>query len=379
MINKQQIEKYITNPGQLSLSTIPELEKLLEFFPYFQTAQLLYVKNLRKEHNIHYNHQLRVAAAYAGDRAFLKRLIDVSEQERAWQPEPEAGRPQEPDTAEVTAKENAEATPQDSASQQEQHVEVPDTASPIQEATETKEKKSQQPEKTQESSPEKAQEVQASSDNKAPEKEVPVSDEGYPYRESEIAGEEQPAGQTPANRRKRELEKLKRELNELRKERQTIEQVIREEEQRKEKQHHKKAAPLPAQEAGKQEDTSEGQEQESAAHSGSGKTGKAAGSFQTRSRHSERRAKSKQELIEKFIREEPSIKRGVGIFYDPTEAARKSIMQSDDIATETLEKLYRKQGKVLQAIKIYEKLSLKFPQKSDYFANQIQELKKTNK
>jgi hypothetical protein len=54
-------------------------------------------------------------------------------------------------------------------------------------------------------------------------------------------------------------------------------------------------------------------------------------------------------------------------------------MQSDDIATETLAKLYRKQGKVLQAIKIYEKLSLKFPQKSDYFANQIQELKKTNK
>ncbi|MGQ8336344.1 hypothetical protein ACUNWD_07310 [Sunxiuqinia sp. A32] len=43
--------------------------------------------------------------------------------------------------------------------------------------------------------------------------------------------------------------------------------------------------------------------------------------------------------------------------------------------TETLAKIYAKQGLYKEAILAYEKLSLKYPEKNTYFADQIQELK----
>lgn len=46
----------------------------------------------------------------------------------------------------------------------------------------------------------------------------------------------------------------------------------------------------------------------------------------------------------------------------------------DDIVTETLAKLYVKQGKIEKAIDIYRKLIWKFPQKKAYFAARIEEL-----
>jgi len=44
--------------------------------------------------------------------------------------------------------------------------------------------------------------------------------------------------------------------------------------------------------------------------------------------------------------------------------------------TENLANILLKQGKSTQAIAIYEKLVLKYPQKKSYFATQIQNLKK---
>lgn len=53
----------------------------------------------------------------------------------------------------------------------------------------------------------------------------------------------------------------------------------------------------------------------------------------------------------------------------------KSIVSNDSIASETLADLLVLQGKKKKAIKMYKQLSLKFPEKSAYFAAQIEKLK----
>jgi hypothetical protein len=81
------------------------------------------------------------------------------------------------------------------------------------------------------------------------------------------------------------------------------------------------------------------------------------------------------DLIEKFIKEEPRIKPKKTEFFSPVNMARMSVVEKDDFVTETLAKVYAKQGNTQKAIKAYENLILKYPQKTAYFAALIKELK----
>ena len=87
---------------------------------------------------------------------------------------------------------------------------------------------------------------------------------------------------------------------------------------------------------------------------------------------------SRKELIDKFILENPSISRPKAEFYNPISVAQNSIIDQGNIVSETLAKIYEKQGYIEKAISIYEKLYLKYPEKSRYFAAQIERLKKVN-
>ena len=88
--------------------------------------------------------------------------------------------------------------------------------------------------------------------------------------------------------------------------------------------------------------------------------------------------KAQQEIIDNFINANAGI-----IKADPNaeEEKREDLTKQSErlpehLASENLAKVLVQQGKTAKAIEIYQKLSLKYPEKSSYFATLIEELKK---
>jgi tetratricopeptide (TPR) repeat protein len=87
------------------------------------------------------------------------------------------------------------------------------------------------------------------------------------------------------------------------------------------------------------------------------------------------RKKQQLELIDKFIVTNPRIEPNKDKNQLPGDDISKPFVDEDGgFFTETLAKIYVNQGYYSKAIDIYEKLSLKFPEKSSYFASQIEKV-----
>ena len=82
-----------------------------------------------------------------------------------------------------------------------------------------------------------------------------------------------------------------------------------------------------------------------------------------------------ESILDKFIRENPSIARPKSEFYSPVNMAKQSAEESEEIVSETLAKIYTKQGLYKKAIIMYEKLGLHYPDKFTYFASLIEQIK----
>lgn len=82
-----------------------------------------------------------------------------------------------------------------------------------------------------------------------------------------------------------------------------------------------------------------------------------------------------QALIDKFIANNPKIQFSDKFEYEDPQPNLDSEV-SDSIFTESLAKIYIKQGQYQKALHIFEKLNLKYPEKNTYFADQIRFLTK---
>ena len=73
-------------------------------------------------------------------------------------------------------------------------------------------------------------------------------------------------------------------------------------------------------------------------------------------------------LIDRFIRQQPPEIPPKPAFFTPQQAARKSLDDRTGIVTETLARIYAEQGNIPKAREAYQRLALKYPDKSAYFA-----------
>ena len=87
-------------------------------------------------------------------------------------------------------------------------------------------------------------------------------------------------------------------------------------------------------------------------------------------------SKNMNVLIDRFIKSEPKIIPSKVEFYSPSNQAKKSITEDEDLVSETLANIYRQQGNLLKARSSYQKLSLLIPEKMAYFAALISTIDK---
>ena len=271
-MNKEQFIQFIKSPGNLNAESTGLLENLVKEYPYCQTADILYTINLFKEKSFRFNDQLKLAAAYAPDRARLKKHLNALKPEKDhrtlfhFQKEP---------GAEVDILENP----------QEKQSDIKALVSELKKA---------------------------------------IADRLSDMEDPTIS---------------RQLESLDHIVNHFDKTTaEETEYIIKPDIKDYDFEHLRK---LPSQDSN---------------------------------------IEKNKHLIDKFLEEEPSISPPIkSDFFNPEELAKQSLEDNDEIVSETLAKLFLKQGNVAKAIKIYKKLSLLYPEKSTFFAAQIEKINEGQK
>jgi hypothetical protein len=79
-------------------------------------------------------------------------------------------------------------------------------------------------------------------------------------------------------------------------------------------------------------------------------------------------------LIDRFIQDQAPASPAKAAFFTPQQAAKRSLDDKAGLVTETLARVYAKQGNLPKAIDSYKRLALKYPEKSAYFAALQKEL-----
>ena len=70
-MNVTEFTSLINNPNVISDIQNVNLEKIVQEFPYFQSARALYLKGLYNQNSFKYNYALKIAAAHTTDRSVL--------------------------------------------------------------------------------------------------------------------------------------------------------------------------------------------------------------------------------------------------------------------------------------------------------------------
>ena len=378
-MKREQFINYLLNPDELKGESAVALNSLIKEFPYFQSAQLLYLKTLHNENSIHYQSQLKIAAAYSANRKSLYFLINGEPKKRDSKVESPSIMAPVLNENEVLQTLEVQASPKELAAEPQQiqasvdtkvsveEIQQPAMSAPILVTVAPVEEEIVEIQRE-----ESGQRIDEISNTVSPaliegeaiqEKEIPVTTASHKdkHLDSLNAGIIAEAINSGISS---EIEDLAPIVQEPKKEEKEPEVVV-----------------APAPEIEKPEiKTHEfhsfvewlkiSQGKDLGQKSATAQTEKIENKPEEAPKLEEKRA-----LIEKFITTEPRIVPKKQEFYNPVNKARQSVMENDFIVSETLAKVYLKQGNFQRALKSYEILSLKFPEKSTYFAAQILKIK----
>ncbi len=302
----EQFIELVKTPSQTGEEHIPSIEKILNDYPYFQTAHLLYAKALHSSNHINYRNTLKKTAVIAGNRTVLYRLMQLpNEILKTVVNKQEEVRPASTEKAEKTISTISityDVIPTIKSDKIET-VEVKTTEQEI---------------------------IKRQTEKQETLEEVILQPIVEAYVDTEILKINQK--ETPETAEKSFTDWLRTVADHT--------SVIDTSLKGKEK---------------KEERVEESQKVKSRAE--------------------------KQQMLDKLLSEDLRISKIAPDknFYAAIEKTRSSVIENEELVTETLAKIYRVQGNNSKAIRAYEILSLKFPEKSAYFATLIQEIKNSVK
>lgn len=369
-MNRTQFISYLENPDKLSGNDGVMLSELLKNFPYFQTAHLLYAKSLHNQNSIHYNNQLKIAAAFVTDRKKLHRLIT---KQNIPEIEIQLERIKEKVTEGNVEKAVIEIVKEEI---KEQHINIVIKEMPVVEAV-SQHIEIPQIVKTEEKVIEKTTEF--IKEDKEVIIEPPV--EIKPGQEEQTDASEKSSERidgleveylaSVANA-SFELEIANTELISV-----NID-LTAEEEQKAPASNFILNTPV---ELVTEEKIAHTNFDSSQAHSFAdwlkNVSHVTSETFISGIKENESVKKTTVEsLIDKFLREEPKISKPKAEFYNPINKAKQSVADDITFVSETLAKIYVLQGNYNKALQAYENLRLKYPEKKLYFAAQIKNLRK---
>ena len=75
-MNRTRLIELLSDPEKLDEDTLDSLKEALDAYPFFQAGRMLWIKNLHKLDHIRYNSELKLAAAFIPDRSRLFFLIN---------------------------------------------------------------------------------------------------------------------------------------------------------------------------------------------------------------------------------------------------------------------------------------------------------------
>lgn len=337
-MKQQDLIQLIKDPRAISTSQVQDLSAFTQTFPFFQAAQLLYTLGVKSHQPEHYQKQLRKTAIIASNRAVLYELLQASSKS-ATVAEPDRQQSQKQTPEQETAK-TSEASNTTVTGNEVKVIYVTTTKSP--------EKPAVQPQTSHEL--EILKDIENSTS--PPVEHTSTFDEAKLNKDIELEISRQLVDayvqteviKTPDLHRETRQEETPEDLALEAEPGSFIDWL----------QKLKQPGTMPPQKPlEKQEETPPAIQ--TPAHT---------------------KFEEKKKLIDKIIESDPGkIRMNKDKFFNPSQDAKQSLLENEHLITETLAKIYALQGNVSKAVRAYEILSLKFPQKSAYFASLIEKLK----